>query len=435
MLITDNEEYDLREFLDPIVAEWFFNKYQKATKAQMMGIPLIHKHKNVLISSPTGTGKTLSGFLVILNELFLLAKSNKLEDKIYCVYISPLKALANDIKRNLMTPLEEIYELAERKGVKLPKIRVGVRSGDTSQYERQQMNKKPPHIFITTPESLALSIFSPKFKEKFKGVDYLIVDEIHDLASSKRGELLSLIVEYLNYINKNLVRIGLSATTEPIEEIGKFLIGNETEKDVHIIEVESNKNLDLKVICPVSDLFNATQEQISERTYDIIEKLVKEHKTTLVFTNTRSGAERVSTKLIERGIMDLEAHHSSLSRESRFQVEQKLIAGLLRCAVSSTSLELGIDIGSIDLVIQVGSPKGISKGLQRVGRSGHSVFATAKGRIIPMDIDDLVESVVLVKQAKERSWTKFRFPKIHWMFCHNSLWEYLWKRNGIKMKY
>jgi len=411
MLITDNEEYDLREFLDPIVAEWFFNKYQKATKAQMMGIPLIHEHKNVLISSPTGTGKTLSGFLVILNELFLLAKSNKLEDKIYCVYISPLKALANDIKRNLMTPLEEIYELAERKGVKLPKIRVGVRSGDTSQYERQQMNKKPPHIFITTPESLALSIFSPKFKEKFKGVDYLIVDEIHDLASSKRGELLSLIVEYLNYINKNLVRIGLSATAEPIEEIGKFLIGNETEKDVHIIEVESNKNLDLKVICPVSDLFNATQEQISERTYDIIEKLVKEHKTTLVFTNTRSGAERVSTKLIERGIMDLEAHHSSLSRESRFQVEQKLIAGLLRCAVSSTSLELGIDIGSIDLVIQVGSPKGISKGLQRVGRSGHSVFATAKGRIIPMDIDDLVESVVLVKQAKEKKLDKVSIPK------------------------
>ncbi len=411
MLIRDNEEYDLREFLDPIVAEWFFNKYQKATKAQMIGIPLIHNKKNVLISSPTGTGKTLSGFLVILNELFLLAKSNKLEDKIYCVYISPLKALANDIKRNLMTPLEEIYELAEKKGVKLPKIRVGVRSGDTSQYERQQMNKKPPHIFITTPESLALSIFSPKFKEKFKGVDYLIVDEIHDLASSKRGELLSLVVEYLNYINKNLVRIGLSATTEPIDEIAKFLIGNEMEKDVHIIEVESNKNLDLKVICPVSDLFNATQEQISERTYDIIEKLVKEHKTTLVFTNTRSGAERVSTKLIERGIMELEAHHSSLSRESRFQVEEKLKAGLLRCAVSSTSLELGIDIGSIDLVIQVGSPKGISKGLQRVGRSGHSVFATAKGRIIPMDIDDLVESVVLVKQAKEKKLDKVSIPK------------------------
>jgi len=411
MLIRNNEEYDLKEFLDPIVAEWFFGKYEKATKAQKIGIPLIHNHKNVLISSPTGTGKTLSGFLVVLNELFLLAKSNKLEDKIYCVYISPLKALANDIKRNLSTPLEEIYAIAEREGVKLPKIRIGVRSGDTSQYERQQMNKKPPHIYITTPESLSLSLFSPKFKEKFKDVDFLIVDEIHDLASSKRGELLSLAIEFLNFLNPGLTRIGLSATTEPIDEIAKFLIGDDKNRDVNIIEVESNKNLDLKVICPVSDLFSASQEQISERTYDIIEKLVNQHKTTLVFTNTRSGAERVSTKLIERGIMDLEAHHSSLSKESRFQVEEKLKNGLLKCAVSSTSLELGIDIGSIDLVIQVGSPKGIAKGLQRVGRSGHSVFATAKGRIIPMDVDDLVESVVLVKMARDKRLDKINIPR------------------------
>ncbi len=411
MLIRDNEQYDLDQFLDPIVDEWFRNKYKEATKAQRIGIPLIHERKNVLISSPTGTGKTLSGFMVIINELFLLAKKGKLEDRIYCVYISPLKALANDIHRNLEVPLEEIRELAKSKGINIPKIRVGVRSGDTSQYARQKMNKTPPHIFITTPESLALSLFSPKFKEKFKQVDFLIIDEIHDLASNKRGELLSLIVEFLQYNSVNMTRIGLSATTEPIDEIAKFLVGNNNEKDVHIIEVESNKNLDIQVVCPVSDLYSAPQEQINERSYDIIEKLVNEHRTTLVFTNTRSGAERVSSKLIERGILSLEAHHSSLSRESRFNVEEKLKRGELKCAVSSTSLELGIDIGSIDLVVQVGSPKGIAKGLQRVGRSGHSVFATAKGRIIPMDIDDLVESIVLVKMAREKRLDKITIPK------------------------
>lgn len=411
MIIRDNDEYDLNEFIDPMILEWFNSKYSDTTKAQKIGIPLIRKKNNVLISSPTGTGKTLSGFLVIINELFSLAKQNKLEDKIYCVYVSPLKALANDIHRNLEVPLVEINNLAKERGMNIPKIRVGVRSGDTSQYVRQKMNKKPPHIFITTPESLALALFSPKFKEKFRSVEFLIIDEIHDLASNKRGELLSLIVEFLEHNSGRVTRIGLSATTEPIEELAKFLIGDEERSDVHIVEAESNKNLDMRVICPVSDLFSAPQEQINERTYDIIEKLVKDHTTTLVFTNTRSGAERVSSKLIERGILDLEAHHSSLSKESRFNVEERLKKGELKCAVSSTSLELGIDIGSIDLVVQVGSPKGIAKGLQRVGRSGHSVFATAKGRIIPMDIDDLVESMVLVKEAREKRLDRISIPR------------------------
>ncbi len=411
MIIRGNNEYNLEQYLDPLVLEWFTSKYNNATTAQKIGIPLIHQRKNVLISSPTGTGKTLSGFLVTINELFLLAKEGKLEDKIYCVYVSPLKALANDIHRNLEVPLEEIRQLAEDKGMHIPKIRVGVRSGDTSQYVRQKMNKTPPHIFITTPESLALALFSPKFKEKFRGVEFLIIDEIHDLASNKRGELLSLIIEFLQYTNGTMTRIGLSATTEPIDEIARFLVGNVDKLDVHIVEAESNKNLDMRVVCPVSDLFSAPQEQINERTYDIIEAMVKEHTTTLVFTNTRSGAERVSSKLIERGILDLEAHHSSLSKESRFNVEERLKKGELKCAVSSTSLELGIDIGSIDLVVQVGSPKGIAKGLQRVGRSGHSVFATAKGRIIPMDIDDLVESLVLVKEAKLKKLDRIAIPK------------------------
>ncbi|MGC8645691.1 MAG: ATP-dependent helicase [Thermoplasmata archaeon] len=411
MIVRDTTEYNLENFLDPIVLEWFTSKYREFTTAQKVGIPLIHQRKNVIISSPTGTGKTLSGFLVIINELFLLAKQNRLEDKIYCVYVSPLKALANDIHRNLEVPLAEIRELAARKGVDIPKIRVGVRSGDTSQYARQKMNRIPPHIFITTPESLALSLFSPKFKEKFRDVEFVIIDEIHDLASNKRGELLSLILEFLQYNCKDITRIGLSATTEPIDEIAKFLIGNEERGDIHVVEAESNKNLDMRVICPVSDLFSAPQEQVNERTYDIIENLVKEHTTTLVFTNTRSGAERVSSKLIERGILDLEAHHSSLSKESRLEVEERLKRGELKCAVSSTSLELGIDIGSIDLVVQVGSPKGIAKGLQRVGRSGHSVFATAKGRIIPMDIDDLVESLVLVKAAREKRLDRITIPR------------------------
>ena len=343
MIIRGNNEYNLEQYLDPLVLEWFTSKYNNATTAQKIGIPLIHQRKNVLISSPTGTGKTLSGFLVTINELFLLAKEGKLEDKIYCVYVSPLKALANDIHRNLEVPLEEIRQLAEDKGMHIPKIRVGVRSGDTSQYVRQKMNKTPPHIFITTPESLALALFSPKFKEKFRGVEFLIIDEIHDLASNKRGELLSLIIEFLQYTNGTMTRIGLSATTEPIDEIARFLVGNVDKLDVHIVEAESNKNLDMRVVCPVSDLFSAPQEQINERTYDIIEAMVKEHTTTLVFTNTRSGAERVSSKLIERGILDLEAHHSSLSKESRFNVEERLKKGELKCAVSSTSLEL-VDI-------------------------------------------------------------------------------------------
>jgi len=410
MIVRDTKEYNLESFLDPIVLEWFTSKYKEFTTVQKIGIPLIHQRKHVLISSPTGTGKTLSGFMVIINELFLLAKQNKLEDKIYCVYVSPLKALANDIHRNLEVPLAEIRDLAAKKGVDIPEIRVGVRSGDTTQYARQKMNRVPPHIFITTPESLALSLFSPKFKEKFRDVEFVIIDEIHDLASNKRGELLSLILEFLQYNCSGITRIGLSATTEPIEEIANFLIGNEERGDIHVVEAESNKNLDMRVICPVSDLFSAPQEQVNERTYDIVEALVKEHRTTLVFTNTRSGAERVSSKLIERGILDLEAHHSSLSKESRLGVEERLKRGELKCAVSSTSLELGIDIGSIDLVIQVGSPKGIAKGLQRVGRSGHSVFATAKGRIIPMDIDDLVESLVLVKAAREKRLDRITIP-------------------------
>ncbi len=408
--------YSMDEVLslfDPLIAEWFSSKYSKLTEPQAYAIPLIHSGENVLVSSPTGSGKTLTAFISVINELFLLAKEGNLEDRVYCVYVSPLKALANDIHRNLEVPLEEIKELAKKKGIKIPKIRVAVRSGDTSQKERQKMLKKPPHIFITTPESLALVLTAPKFKESFKGVKYLIVDEIHELANNKRGVMLSLNLERLQYLTGNFQRIGLSATQAPIEEIAKYLGGYEGDKprDVHIVEVEARKQLDLKVITPVEDLTLVPYEVANEKMYDVLVDIINRHRTTLIFTNTRSGTEHVAYKLKEKGIENLEAHHGSLSKETRLRVEQALKNGELKAVISSTSLELGIDIGYIDVVVQIGSPKSIAKGLQRIGRSGHAYGATAKGRFLVFDNDELIECTTLVKCAYEGKIDRVRIPK------------------------
>jgi len=411
-----NRAYSMGEVLslfDPIIREWFISRYTELTEPQSYAIPLIHEGKNVLVSSPTGSGKTLTAFLSIINELFLLAKEGKLEDKVYCVYISPLKALANDIHRNLEVPLEEINALAKKKGVDVPKIRVAVRSGDTSTSERQKMLKKPPHIFITTPESLALVLTAPKFRERFRDVRYVIVDEIHEMANNKRGVMLSLNLERLAYLAGSFQRIGLSATQAPIEEIAKFLGGYEGEepRDVHIVEVEARKKLDLKVITPVEDLTLVPYEVANEKMYDVLVDIINKHRTTLIFTNTRSGTEHVAYKLKERGIEELEAHHGSLSKETRLRVEQALKNGELKAVISSTSLELGIDIGYIDVVVQIGSPKSIAKGLQRIGRSGHAYGATAKGRFLVFDNDELIECTTLVKCAYDGKIDRVRIPK------------------------
>ncbi len=403
--------------LHPLLREWFSSRFDALTEPQEYAIPLIHNKRSVLVSSPTGSGKTLTAFLSIINELYLRQVSGSLEDEVFCVYVSPLKALANDIRRNLMEPLEEMRALAEKRGLPPPEIRVSVRSGDTSSYERSKMARRPPHILITTPESLSLILTSPKFGKRLDRVQYLIVDEIHELCSSKRGTLLSLNMERLEERNPgDVVRIGLSATQAPIEEIAAFLAGypsagSDEPRDVGIVEVSRRKELDLRVLCPVDDMTSLPFEVVNERMYDLLVELINQHTTTLIFTNTRRGAEAVAFKLQERGVESIAAHHGSLSKDTRFDVEERLKRGELKAVVSSTSLELGIDIGSIDLVCQIGSPKSIAKGLQRIGRAGHSVFAVPKGRFVVFENDDLVECAVLARYAKEGRIDRVTIPR------------------------
>ncbi|MCK5561855.1 MAG: ATP-dependent helicase, partial [Thermoplasmata archaeon] len=365
----------------------------------------------------------------IINELFQLGKKDKLENKVYCVYISPLKALANDIERNLNAPLREIYTLAAAKGITLPEIRVGVRSGDTSAYDKQKMTRKAPHILITTPETLAIVLSTKKFREMFRDTRFVIVDEIHEICSSKRGVHLSISLERLQYqVSNNLeieslekttnnsrefVRIGLSATQAPIREIAKFLVGYNGRKlrDINIIEVPATKKLDLKVFCPVQDMNLVPFEIVNAKMYKLLKEMIANHRSTLVFTNTRSGTEAVVYKLQEQGLDKIAAHHGSLSKEIRLDVEDKLKNGALEATICSTSLELGIDIGYIDLVCQIGSPKSIAKGLQRIGRAGHALHEISKGRIIVFDRDDLVECAVLVKNAYDGNIDRIRILK------------------------
>ena len=400
-------------FLDPVIAKWFNNNYTGLTEPQKKAIPLIHRKMNVLVSSPTGTGKTMTGFLSILNELFLMSREGTLEDKIYCLYISPLKALANDIDKNLKKPLAEIAEISKESNFSFPQIRVSVRSGDTPQAERQKMLRKPPHILITTPESFSLALSAPKFREKFRDLKYVIVDEIHEVSATKRGTLLSLNLERLEGIAGHFVRIGLSATQAPLDVIGQYLCGFESGKprSFEIVDVDTKKFLDLSTITPVKDLSRANYEVANDKMYDVLAGLISDHTTTLVFTNTRSGTEHVAMRLKARGIESIEAHHSSLGKETRLDVENKLKNGELKCVITSTSLELGIDIGNIDLVVQIGSPKSVSKGLQRIGRSGHGINQLSKGRFLVFDLDDLMECAVLTKAAYDREIDKVVIPE------------------------
>ncbi len=399
---TASTKDEVLGLMEPLIGDWFRSKFKGLTEPQAYAVPLIHGGKNVLVSSPTGSGKTLTAFLSIINELYAKQLRGELEDRIYCLYVSPLKALANDINRNLEEPLRELTALAAKEGKPEPAIRVGVRSGDTSSQERQKQARTPPHIFITTPESLAIILSTPKFREAFASVDWVILDEIHEVCSSKRGSLLAICLERLReQTGRDFVRIGLSATIAPIEEEAKFLAGYEDGKvrDMHIVEVDTRKDLDLAVLCPVKDITAVPMEVANARMYDLLSGLIDEHRTTLIFTNTRSGTEHVSFRLKERGVEDLEAHHGSLSKVTRLDVEQKLKDGRLKAAVSSTSLELGIDIGYIDLVVQIGSPKSVAKGLQRIGRAGHAYGETAVGRMIAFEPWDLMECATLAKAA------------------------------------
>jgi ATP-dependent helicase Lhr and Lhr-like helicase len=432
----DKEIFDI---LNPLVKKWFKSKFKGFATPQQYALMEVHSRQNVLVSAPTGSGKTLTAFLSILNELIDSAEKGILEDKTYAIYISPLKALSNDISVNLITPLKEIEELA---GKKLG-IRVAVRTGDTTPYEKTKMLKNPPHILITTPESLAIVLSSIKFKEHLKNVEWCIIDEIHALAENKRGVHLNLSLERLSHLAKHMARVGLSATVAPLEEIAKFLVG--PTRDCKIIDVQFIKEMDLKVLSPVPRLIDSSHEIIHQKMYELIDKLIHEHKTTLVFTNTRAATERVVHHLQDKfpkkytevsktqSVFDdarksmisdkikedketkifskIGAHHGSLSKEHRTKIEENLRKGKLKAVVCSTSLELGIDIGYIDLVICLGSPKSVARALQRIGRSGHKIKEKTKGRIIVLDRDDLVECSVLLKEGIERKIDRIHIPQ------------------------
>jgi len=329
------ESSDIIKILDPLVKEWFFSKFKEFSDSQLYGVMNIYERKNILISAATGSTKTLTAFLSILNYLITLARKNELENKVYCIYSSPLKALNNDIFVNLTKPLKEIEELARIKGIELQKIRIGLRTGDTTTNEKTKMLKNPPHIFITTPESLAIVLTSKRFIELFYGVEFLIVDEIHSL-DNKRGVYLSISLERLETISKiTPVRIGLSATIEPLDVVANFLVGR--DRQCLIADIKSTKKTEIKVLTAVTDLIDTDAYNLHSSLYGLIDKLIQEHKTTIVFTNTRAATERVISHLKdlfpENYIENIGAHHSALSKEHRFEIEEKLRNGELKCVV------------------------------------------------------------------------------------------------------
>ncbi len=405
--------------LEDYVREWFMRSFKELTPPQEYSFKLVSQGENVIVTAPTGSGKTLAGFMAILSELFKMGERGELADSVYCVYISPLKALDNDVKKNLLVPLTEIRDIAREMGKTLPEVRIAVRTGDVPPKEKQKQLKMPPHILITTPESLAVLLNAPKFAENLKTVRWVIIDEIHELANNKRGVHLSLSIERLReFIGREFIRIGLGATLHPLEEAAKFLVGHSGARlrNCKLVDVSWYKPYDLGVICPVRDIVHSSAEQLNALLYRLLDKLISMHTTTLIFTNTRSGTERVVFHLKDRwgekySDATIGAHHGSLSRETRLEVEDRLKQGLLKAVVCSTSLELGIDIGYIDLVAQIGSPKSVTRAVQRIGRSGHKFKDVAKGRIIVLDRDDLVECAVMLRCARERRLDKIHIPK------------------------
>ena len=409
--------------LNRYVREWFVGNFDELTPPQRYAFKLIAERRNTLIASPTGTGKTMSGFLSILSTLFDKAVNGTLEERVYCIYVSPLRSLNNDVYKNLTEPLEGIYQIIkEDKGVDILKdnirnVTIAVRTGDTTQKERRRMLAKPPNILVTTPESLAILISSSKFVENMRGVEYVVIDEIHELANNKRGTHLSLSIERLqSIVGRDIVRIGLGATLHPMEEAARFLVGMDGDepRSCAVVDTSLIKSMEVSAISPVKDMIYTPEQRIEAAMYKEIGRIVKMSKTTLIFTNTRSGTERVVFNMKRRlkyKPEDIAAHHSSLSRESRLEVEGLLKQGALRCVVSSTSLELGVDIGTIDNVIQLGSPKSVTRALQRIGRAGHTYQAVAKGEMIVLNRDDLVECTVMLDAAMKKHLDSFSVSK------------------------
>jgi len=404
------------EFL-PFVRRWFTDTFHDATHPQREGWDAIASGRDTLIVAPTGSGKTLAAFLWALDHLHRLGMEGRLEDRVYVVYISPLRALNNDIEKNLREPLAGIRAAAEAEGLDLPEVRVAVRTGDTLAAARQAMTRRPPHVLITTPESLYILLTTQGFRPALAQARFVIVDEVHALMGSKRGAHLALSLERLQALvegdggaGARPQRIGLSATVRPVEDALTFLTGA-TAPDPVLIDAGFSRDLDVQVVSPVDDFLTATSDTVWDAALQQIAELVEAHRTTLVFAQSRRSAERLARDLNDR-IPDgrVAAHHGSLSRRARLEAENRLKAGELRALVATSSLELGIDVGAIDLVIQVQSPRNVAAALQRVGRAGHLLSRTSKGRIVVTKGEELMEAAAVVRTIRERQLDRIAMP-------------------------
>lgn len=403
---------DQLHWAHPLVRDWFLNKYGNATEPQIHGWPHILAGRPTLISAPTGSGKTFAAFLACINHLVNKAISGELTDQTEVLYISPLKALSNDIHKNVSEPLQEIYQLAKSRHIHMEEIRVAVRTGDTPSHERQSMLKKPPHVLVTTPESFYLLLTAEKSRPILSTIKTVIVDEIHALVNDKRGTHLSLSLERLEAITtQSPIRIGLSATQKPLEVVAQFLVGNRPNLPA-IINIGHARHLSLSIEVPRTELSAVASNEMWDEIYDKLAELSKQNRSTLVFVNTRRLAERVAHHLTERlGEENVATHHGSLSRKLRLNAETRLKNGELKILVATASLELGIDIGSIDLVCQIGSPRAIAVALQRIGRAGHWFGAISKGIFFATTRDELIECAALVYAIREEDLDQLILPQ------------------------
>jgi ATP-dependent helicase Lhr and Lhr-like helicase len=393
-----------------LVAEWFVDRFGTPTEPQEQGWPQILAGRTTLISAPTGSGKTLAAFLICIDRLVRKALAGELRDATEVLYVSPLKALGNDIQKNLEIPLGEILALAAERGLLMPEIRTAVRTGDTLMKERRDMLKRPPHILVTTPESLYILLTANSSRAILSHVKTVIVDEIHAVADDKRGAHLAISLERLDLLADHPTRIGLSATQKPIEEVAHFLTGAGRPNPA-IVNIGHRRKLDLAVEVPRSELGPIASNEMWGEIYDRLAELALQHRSTLVFVNTRRLAERVAMHLGERiGEELVAAHHGSLSRKIRLTAERKLKNGEIRLLVATASLELGIDIGTVDLVCQINSPRSIAVALQRVGRAGHWRGAIPKGRLFATTRDDLLECAATVRAIKQGDLDRLQIP-------------------------
>src|SRR5213080_2222946 len=404
------------EFL-PFVRNWFDATFTEATPPQRDGWNAIASGRDTLIVAPTGSGKTLASFLWALDYLHRLGLERRLEDRVYVVYVSPLRALNNDIEKNLRAPLAGIQAAAAADGTRLPEVRVAVRTGDTLAAARQAMTRRPPHILITTPESLYILLTSERFRPALAHVRTLIIDEVHALMGNKRGAHLALSLERLDALveaqrpGTRPQRIGCSATVSPLDATLDFLTGA-TARDPVVVDAGFTRALDLQVVAPVDDFLTATSDTIWDATLQLVAELVQAHRTTLVFCQSRRSAERIARDLNDR-IADgrVAAHHGSLSRRARLEAENRLKQGELKALVATSSLELAIDVGAIDLVVQLQSPRNIAAALQRVGRAGHLLTRVSKGRIVVTRGEELLEAAAVVRSIRARELDQIAVPE------------------------